>query len=76
MNQDDSNSEYWRSLLRGQSCLSFGLTKNAAVTADQITYYPSYSTVELKIESVSLPSRLPAPGKHMVQNALAVAVAA
>jgi UDP-N-acetylmuramoyl-tripeptide--D-alanyl-D-alanine ligase len=75
INADDRYAGLWRELAGDSRVLDFGLTQEAAVTADW-QGDPAGSDVALHTPAGDLGIRLPLPGRHNVMNALAASAAA
>jgi len=77
LNADDKYFDYWRSLLKGQKVLSFGVNKASDITAEDIVLVkggePNFL---LKMPIGNVPITLQLLGEHNVKNALAAATAA
>lgn len=76
INQDDKYAPYWRSLLKDQSVLSFGLSKDASVFCKNLIQATTHSSFDLVSPQGQVAIELPVPGIHNVQNALAASAAA
>jgi UDP-N-acetylmuramoyl-tripeptide--D-alanyl-D-alanine ligase len=75
INADDAYAGLWQALIKGKSCLQFGLDASAPVSA---TYelHALHSDIHLKTPDGSVSAAVAAPGLHNVRNALAAAAAA
>ena len=76
LNADDDYFDYWQSLVADVDVLSFGLTNEANVYADQIELGKQGSSFRLHLPSAELSLCLPLAGLHNVQNACAAAAVA
>ena len=70
INADDHYAEYWRTLSSPRRIITFAVDHPADVSA-RYQCRDDYSDLEINISGARLDVRLPAPGKHMVKNALA-----
>lgn len=74
INADDQYADYWRQLCVARpnlSILSFGLSLDAQVSAQDISLTTSGSTFTLQSPAGEIHIRLALPGQHNVMNALA-----
>lgn len=71
LNREDEQFEYWRSLLSGRHCISFGLNEAADVSG-------IYQQEKLTINYLGANTEFacPLPGEHNARNTLAAAAAA
>lgn len=76
INQDDAYAAYWKSLLKGQKVVTFGLEQGADIRAKIFNETELESTLELQTDIGNIEIRLLAPGVHNCQNALAAAATA
>lgn len=75
INLDDDFSAYWQSLTQDKKTFTFGLDKNADVTAQYKTSH-NRSIVNLKTPEGAVELSLDVLGKHNICNALAAATVA
>lgn len=76
LNRDDHYYDYWLSLVQGKRVMSFGLSPEADVSADNIQLdEQGSSNFTLKTAQSSIDIQLPLLGEHNVKNALAAAAA-
>lgn len=82
INQDDKHAGYWKTLIKpSQSIITFGMCHQANIMAKEMVLKPTFSEFVLTVDKAGtdrgeITIRLPSPGKHAVQNALAAASAA
>ena len=79
INQDDKNADYWKSLLRGQKCITFGMQNTDDQKPDiscLAIQQDSGIQFELQTDIGTIPIHLSVLGKHNVMNALAAAAGA
>jgi UDP-N-acetylmuramoyl-tripeptide--D-alanyl-D-alanine ligase len=79
INRDDVYFDLWRQLAGGAQVLSFGLSSQADVRAEDIRGLPEQAPTAMLFTLVTPQGRahveLPLPGRHNVANALAAAAA-
>lgn len=76
LNSDDEYYSYWMSLVDGVDVLSFGLSENADIRADQIETGKGQTHFTLHLLDTTIEITLPLAGVHNVRNACAAAAAA
>jgi UDP-N-acetylmuramoyl-tripeptide--D-alanyl-D-alanine ligase len=76
LNADDEFYEYWASLVKDITSLSFGYCDSADVRADNIETSATGSKFDLHLPNVSIAVSLSLPGAHNVRNACAAAAVA
>jgi len=76
LNADDDYYDYWKSLVTDIQTLSFGLSTDADVWADNIESSAEGSAFSLHCLKNSIELFLPLPGTHNVRNACAAAAVA
>ena len=76
LNADDDYFDYWMTLVEDVDVLSFGLTDEASVYADQIELGKQGSSFQLHLPGTELKLELPLAGLHNVRNACAAAAVA
>lgn len=76
LNFDDEYYSYWMSLVDGVDLLSFGLTENADIRADQIETGKGQTHFTMHLLDTSIEITLPLAGVHNVRNACAAAAVA
>lgn len=79
INRDDAYFDLWRELAGGATVLSFGLSTDADVRAEEILGLPEHAPASTIFNMITPHGRvrveLPLPGRHNVANALAAAAA-
>lgn len=75
INVNDDFAEYWQSLIKGKTTLTFGLDVDANVSGQYKTKN-SRSIIDLKTPEGHVELSLGVPGQHNVSNALAAAAVA
>ena len=79
INRDDVYFDLWRELAGGSTVLSFGLSADAHVRAENIHGQPEHAPTATVFSLITPQGRarveLPLPGRHNVLNALAAAAA-
>lgn len=75
INADDAHAALWKRLAAAHQILTFGLERDADVSADY-ALGPQSSDLRLNTPAGSIAVHLQVPGKHNVGNALAAAAAA
>jgi len=75
VNLDSPYAHYWKGLLKGKKIMTFGLSKEADVTAEDLRYSLMGVNFTLKTPFGSSQIEVNAPGEHSVCNALAAAAA-
>ncbi|HKJ22662.1 MAG TPA: UDP-N-acetylmuramoyl-tripeptide--D-alanyl-D-alanine ligase, partial [Gammaproteobacteria bacterium] len=73
INADDAYYPLWRALADGRKCLSFGIERDAEVSAGQVRHSAEGTTFELRAGADSRTVTLRLAGLHNVRNALAAA---
>lgn len=76
LNQEETYCDTWRTKIGGRKTITFGLSSQSMVWADNIEYHPMKVEFDLHMGEVSRHIEVNVPGKHMVLNALASAAAA
>lgn len=76
LNADDEYYSYWMSLVEGIDVLSFGLSENADIRAEQIETGKGQTHFTLHLLDTTIDLTLPLAGKHNVRNACAAAAIA
>ncbi len=76
LNSDDEYYSYWTSLIDGVDLLSFGLSENADIRADQIETGKGQTHFTMHLLGTTIEVNLPLPGVHNVRNACAAAAVA
>lgn len=76
LNSDDEYYSYWMSLVDGVDLLSFGLSENADIRADQIETGKGQTHFTMHLLDTIIEITLPLAGAHNVRNACAAAAAA
>jgi UDP-N-acetylmuramoyl-tripeptide--D-alanyl-D-alanine ligase len=76
LNADDEYYSYWMSLVEGIDVLSFGLSENADIRADQIEAGKGQTHFTLHLLDTTVDLTLPLAGAHNVRNACAAAAIA
>jgi UDP-N-acetylmuramoyl-tripeptide--D-alanyl-D-alanine ligase len=76
LNADDEYFDYWQSFVSDISWISFGLSENADIRADEITIDKALTRFLLHIGDTAVPVSLPLAGLHNVLNACAAAAIA
>jgi len=76
LNADDEYFDYWQSFVSDISWISFGLSENADIRADEITVDKALTRFLLHIGDTAVPVSLPLAGLHNVLNACAAAAIA
>lgn len=76
LNSDDEYFDYWTSLVDGVDLLSFGLSENADIRADQIETGKGQTHFTLHLLDTTIEVTLPLAGVHNVRNACAAAAVA
>jgi len=76
LNADDEFYSYWMSLVEGVDVLSFGLSDNADIRADQIEAGKEHTHFTLHLLETTIELTLPLAGIHNVRNACAAAAVA
>lgn len=76
LNADDEYFDYWQSFVNDISWISFGLSENADIRADEITVDKGLTRFLLHIGDTAVPVSLPLAGLHNVLNACAAAAIA
>jgi UDP-N-acetylmuramoyl-tripeptide--D-alanyl-D-alanine ligase len=76
LNSDDEYYPYWTSLVDGVDLLSFGLSENADIRADQIETGKGNTHFTMHLLDTTIEVTLPLPGVHNVRNACAAAAVA
>jgi UDP-N-acetylmuramoyl-tripeptide--D-alanyl-D-alanine ligase len=74
INADDPHADLWRQLSAGKTTVSFGMEKQADVSATA-KHYGFVSEIVLSAPQGTVQFELPAPGRHNAMNALAAAAA-
>jgi UDP-N-acetylmuramoyl-tripeptide--D-alanyl-D-alanine ligase len=74
INADDPHADLWRQLSAGKTIVSFGMEKQADVSATA-KHYGFVSEIVLAAPQGTVQFELPAPGRHNAMNALAAAAA-
>lgn len=72
MNQDDKHFPYWKTLLKGQSLITFGIENKSDVMAKNLTH----ASFDLITDIGTVSVQLEVLGKHNVMNALAASAGA
>jgi UDP-N-acetylmuramoyl-tripeptide--D-alanyl-D-alanine ligase len=73
LNADDEYFDYWQSFVSDISWISFGLSENADIRADEIAVDKGLTRFLLHIGDTAVPVSLPLAGLHNVLNACAAA---
>jgi len=73
VNADDDYADYWRSEIKNDNLLSFGLSESADVRATNIVQKEMSCEFDLQVSGKSISVSLPLLGLHNVRNALAAA---
>jgi len=76
LNADDEYYSYWMSLVDGVDLLSFGLSENADIRADQIETGKGQTHFTMHLLDTIIEITLPLVGVHNVRNACAAAAVA
>jgi len=76
LNSDDEYFSYWMSLVDGVDLLSFGLSENADIRADQIETGKGQTHFTMHLLGTTIEVTLPLAGVHNVRNACAAAAVA
>jgi UDP-N-acetylmuramoyl-tripeptide--D-alanyl-D-alanine ligase len=76
LNSDDEYYPYWMSLVDGVDLLSFGLSENADIRADQIETGKGQTHFTMHLLGTTIEVTLPLAGVHNVRNACAAAAVA
>ena len=76
LNSDDEYYSYWMSLVDGVDLLSFGLSENADIRADQIETGKGQTHFTMHLLGTTIEVTLPLAGVHNVRNACAAAAVA
>jgi UDP-N-acetylmuramoyl-tripeptide--D-alanyl-D-alanine ligase len=76
LNADDEYFDYWQSFVSDISWISFGLSENADIRADEIAVDKGLTRFLLHIGDTAVPVSLPLAGLHNVLNACAAAAIA
>lgn len=76
LNRDSDYFSYWQSIIKGKQSLSFGLTPQADIYAENLTFKHEYCEFTLHTPTGSCPILLALPGKHNIMNALTAVAAA
>ena len=76
LNSDDEYFSYWMSLVDGVDLLTFGLSENADIRADQIETDKEQTHFTMHLLGSTIEVTLPLAGIHNVRNACAAAAVA
>ncbi|MDJ0813122.1 MAG: UDP-N-acetylmuramoyl-tripeptide--D-alanyl-D-alanine ligase [Woeseiaceae bacterium] len=76
LNADDPYYDFWLSLVEGVDVLSFGLSENADIRADQVEAGSDYNHFTMHLLDTTIELSMPLAGEHNVRNACAAAAIA